>query len=160
MSSVMPVTGPVWELPAMFLDTTLGGTLGYIFLYVVLDITSPGYKHTDGTERFMYLTTYAQEISVTARLFDFDYGPGLSWDSIKGVSPAIWAILTLITSSAVNMLPVKVRVFFQLSWTPANAFVHTVVWGARILDGLPENPRFGHNYSGTSAHKSPTELWR
>ena len=62
----------------------------------------------------MYLTTYAQEIGVTARLFDFDYMPGLRWDSVKGVSPAIWAVLTLITSSAVNMLPVKASVFFQL----------------------------------------------
>ena len=46
MSSVIPVTGPIWELPALFIDTALGGTLGYIFLYVALNFPSPGYVPT------------------------------------------------------------------------------------------------------------------
>ncbi|KAI9767628.1 MAG: hypothetical protein M1839_004459 [Geoglossum umbratile] len=89
MSSVIPVTGPVWELPALFIDSTLGGTLGYMFL-------------------FMYLTIYAEEIAVTARLFGFDYKnePRLNWRKTKGVDSGIWAALALVTSCVVNLLPV------------------------------------------------------
>jgi amino acid permease len=114
MSSVIPVTGPVWELSALFIDTTLGGTLGYMFWYVPLDFLSPGYQYTDGTEkRFMYLVIYAEEVGVTARLFGFDYKgePRLSWNSTKGVNSGIWALLTIITSFGVNVLPVRVGVF-------------------------------------------------
>lgn len=90
MSSVIPATGPVWELPALFIDTTLGGTLGYMFW-------------------FMYLVIYAEEVSVTARLFGFDYKgePRLSWNRTKGVNSGIWALLTIITSCGVNVLPVR-----------------------------------------------------
>jgi amino acid permease len=68
----------------------------------------------------MYLTIYAQEICVTARLFNFVYDDmsRLSWNRINGVSPAIWAISTLVTSCAVNLLPVKVGVFFPLLGHP------------------------------------------
>jgi len=117
MSSVIPVTGPVWELPALFIDTTLGGTLGYMLWYVLFDILSRRYQYTNEMEkRFMYLTIYADEIGVTARLFRFDYGnePRLNWTKINGVDSIIWAALTLVTSSAVNLLPVRVRTFFQL----------------------------------------------
>jgi amino acid permease len=116
MSSVIPVTGPVWELPALFIDTTLGGTLGYMFWYVPFDFPSSRYRYTNRMEkRFMYLTIYAEEVSVTARLFGFNYEnePRLSWNTIKGVDSGIWALLALVTSFAVNLLPVKVGFFLQ-----------------------------------------------
>jgi hypothetical protein len=66
----------------------------------------------------MYLTIYADEIGVTARLFHFDYGnekePRLLWKNMNKVQPGIFALLTLLTTFAVNLLPVRVCVFFQL----------------------------------------------
>jgi amino acid permease len=48
MSSVIPVTGPIWELPALFIDTTLGGALGYMILYVTFGFSLPRCRRTDG----------------------------------------------------------------------------------------------------------------
>ena len=91
---------------------------------IYVSVSAPGFPvtrllNTDGMEkRFMYLTLYALEVSVTARLFGFSYPnePRLSWNKLKSIDSGIWAILVLVTSSAVNMLPVKVGmgIFFQL----------------------------------------------
>lgn len=64
----------------------------------------------------MYLTIYALEIGVTGRLFGFSYEnePRLSWNALKSIDSGIWAILALVTSSAVNMLPVKVGILLRL----------------------------------------------
>jgi hypothetical protein len=64
----------------------------------------------------MYLVIYAEEIGVTARLFKFKYKdePRLNWSGTGKIAPGIWATLALVTSFALNILPVKVGVPFRL----------------------------------------------
>ncbi|KAF8244072.1 hypothetical protein K440DRAFT_663699 [Wilcoxina mikolae CBS 423.85] len=97
MASVVNLIGPLWELPTGLVDSVLGPTLGFMFL-------------------FTFVTVYPEELVMTAQLAAFDYQPHPSlgqhiptvkWENISKASPVIWIALAWSTSAAVNLLKIK-----------------------------------------------------
>ncbi|KAF8533397.1 amino acid permease-domain-containing protein [Trichophaea hybrida] len=97
MASVVNLTGPLWELPTGLVDSVLGPTLGFMFL-------------------FTFVTVYPQELVMTAKLAAFDYQPhpslgqhipAVKWENISNASPLIWIALAWSTTAAVNLLKIK-----------------------------------------------------
>ncbi|KAF8544011.1 amino acid permease/ SLC12A domain-containing protein [Trichophaea hybrida] len=88
MTSLMNVSGPLRELPALFVDDSLGLAVGWFYWIT-------------------YVMAYACESLTTGQIMRFKYNDTLRWHAAN-VNTEVWILLSQITTIAVNFLSVRV----------------------------------------------------